>query len=67
MVYALLGANYRSCHGEIVRDDLTLCSLVMVELRMRKREKQGDGAKPHEKPGLKRILYTSQFTTPDAA
>ena len=37
-VYALLGANSRSWHGEIERDDLTLCSAMMVELWTRKRE-----------------------------
>jgi len=40
-VYAVLGVNSWSCHGEIERDDLTLCSAMMVELWMRKR-KMGD-------------------------
>jgi len=37
-VYAVLGANSKSWHGEIERDDLTLCSAVIVELRMGMRE-----------------------------
>jgi len=37
-VYAVLGVNSWSCHGEIERDDLTLCSAMMVEMWMRKRE-----------------------------
>jgi len=37
-VYAVLGVNSSSCHGEIERDDLTLCSAMMVELRTRKRD-----------------------------
>jgi len=31
-VYAVLGVNSWSCHGEIERDDLTLCSAMMVEM-----------------------------------
>ena len=45
-------------------DDLTLCSLVMVELRTRKREKRGDGGNQYEKQGLHMISYTSQFPFP---
>jgi len=37
-VYAILGVNSWSRHGEIERDDLTLCSAMMVEMWMRKRE-----------------------------
>jgi len=37
-VYAVLGVNSWSCHGEIERDDLTLCSAMIVEMWMRKRE-----------------------------
>jgi len=37
-VYAVLGVNSWSCHGEIERDDLTLCPAMMVEMWMRKRE-----------------------------
>jgi len=37
-VYAVLGVNSWSCHGAIERDDLTLCSAMMVEMWMRKRE-----------------------------
>jgi len=37
-VYAVLGVNSWSCHGEKERDDLTLCSAMMVELWTRKRE-----------------------------
>jgi len=38
LVYAVLSVNSWSWHGEIERDDLTLCSAMMVELWMRKRE-----------------------------
>jgi len=37
-VYAVLGVDSQSWHGEIKRDDLTLCSARIVELRMRTRE-----------------------------
>jgi hypothetical protein len=37
-VYAVLGVNSLSWHGEIERDDLTLCSAMRVELGTRKRE-----------------------------
>jgi hypothetical protein len=37
-VYAVLGVNSWSCHGRIERDDLTLCSAMMIELWMGKRE-----------------------------
>jgi len=39
----------------------------MVELRTRKREMRGYGVNHHEKLGLRRIRYASQFTIPDAA
>jgi len=38
LVYAVLGGNSCSCHGEIERDDLTVCSAMMVEMWMRKSE-----------------------------
>jgi len=41
-VYAVLGVNSRSCHGEIARDDLTWCSAMMVELWTRWREMGDD-------------------------
>jgi len=37
-VYAVLGVNLGSWHGDIVRDDVTLCSTMMVGLSMRKRD-----------------------------
>jgi hypothetical protein len=37
-VYALLGVNSCSWHGEKERDDLKWCSAMMVELWTRKRE-----------------------------
>jgi fructosamine-3-kinase len=37
-VDTVLGVNSLSWHGEIERDDLTLCSAMMAELSMRKRE-----------------------------
>jgi len=54
-VYAILGANSWSWHGEIERDDFTLCSQVMVELRTRKREMKEDTGTHHEKPGLEEL------------
>jgi hypothetical protein len=38
LMYAVLDVNSRSWHGEIEMDDFTLCSAMMVELWMRKRE-----------------------------
>jgi len=35
-VYAVLGVNWWSWHGEIQRDELNLCFAMMVELRMQK-------------------------------
>jgi len=37
MVYAILGANTWSWHGQIESNDLTLCSAMIVELWTRKR------------------------------
>jgi hypothetical protein len=36
--YAVLGVNSSSWYGEIERDDITLCSVMLVELCTRKRE-----------------------------
>jgi len=66
-VYAVLGVNSWSWHGEIDTDDLTSCSQVMVELRTRKREMRRYGGNHHEKLGLRRISCASQFTIPDTA
>jgi hypothetical protein len=63
-VYAVLGANSGSLHAEIDRNDLTLCSPVMVE---KEREIRGDGGNHHEKLGLKRISGASEFTIFDTA
>ena len=41
-VYAVLGINSGSWHGEIERDDLTLCSAMMIELWTRKRDGGND-------------------------
>jgi len=38
LVNAVLGVNSLSWNGEIERDNLTLCSAMMVEWWMRKRE-----------------------------
>jgi len=51
----------------IESDDLTSCSQVMVELRMRKREMKGYGSNYHENLGLKRIWCASQETIPNTA
>ena len=37
-VYAVLGVNSSSWHGEIDRDDLTFCSAMIVDLWTRQRE-----------------------------
>jgi len=37
-VCAVQGVNSRSWHGEIERDDITLCSVMMVEFWTRNRE-----------------------------
>jgi len=66
-VYAVLGVNSWSLHGEIDRDDLTSCSEVLVELRTRKRETRGYERNHHEKLGLKRISCASQLTIADTA
>ena len=47
-VYAVLGVNSWSCHGEIERDDLTLCSAMMVELWTRKIEMEDEDANDME-------------------
>jgi len=51
----------------IERDDLTSCSLVMVELSTTKRAIRGDGGNHDEKLGLERISCASQLTIPDMA
>ena len=58
-VYAVLGVNSWSCHGEIERDDLTLCSAMMFEMRMRKRvmgdedENDVEDTSRYEKSGVR--------------
>jgi len=52
-VYAVVSVNSWSWHEEIARDDLTLCSEVMVELRTRKREMRADGGNHHQAVGLR--------------
>jgi hypothetical protein len=37
-MYAVLGVNSGSWHGEIERDDITLCSAMIVALWTRKRD-----------------------------
>jgi len=58
-VYAVLSVNSWSWHGEIERDDLTLCSAMMVQLWTRQRE-MGDedgndleNTSGHEKSGVR--------------
>jgi hypothetical protein len=65
LVYAVLGVNSESWHGEIEMDDLTSCSQLMVELRMSKREMRGEWTNDHERLGLKRMLFATQFTIPN--
>jgi len=58
-VYAVLGVNSWSCHGEMERDDLTLCSAMMVEMWMRKRvmwdedENDVEDTSGYEKSGVR--------------
>jgi len=66
-VYAVLGGNSWSWHGEIERDDWSSCSWVMVELRTREKEIGWDGANHQETLGLKRLSCESEFTLPDTA
>jgi len=66
-VYAVVSGNSWSWHGERERDDLILCSYVMVELRTRTNEIRGDGGNHDEKLGLKWNLCASQFTIADTA
>jgi len=65
LLYAVLGVNSWSWHGEIERDDITSCSLVMVELRTREWEMRGDGGNNLDTLGLKRTSCVSQFTIPN--
>jgi len=67
MLYSVFGVNSQSGHGEIQRDDLTSCSLVMAELRTGKKEMREDGSNDHEKLGLKRIFCARQFIIPNTA
>jgi len=64
-VYAVLGMNTWSWHGEIERVYLTLCALVMVELRTRKRDIGRDYGNHHDRLGLQRISCRSLFTIPN--
>jgi len=66
-VYAVLGVNLWSLHGEIDREDSTSCSEVMVELRTRKREVRRYEGNHDEKQGLRRVSCASQLTIPDTA
>jgi len=58
-VYAVLGVNSLSGHGEIEKEDSTLCSAVMVELWTRKRamgeedENDVEGTRVYEKSGVR--------------
>jgi len=58
-VYEVHGVNSWWWHGEMERDDLTLNSSALVELRTRKREINGEGGNNYEKLGLTSILCTS--------
>jgi len=66
LVYAVLGVNSWSLHGEIERDNLTSYSSVIVELRTRKRDERRCGKSSWE-TGTYRILCASQFTIPNTA
>jgi hypothetical protein len=66
-VFAVHGVDTSSCHGEIMTDDYTSWSYMMVELRTRKRGMRGDGTNLGEKVNVQSNLYASQFTIPDMA
>jgi hypothetical protein len=66
-VYTVLGVHSRSWHGKTEIDDLTSSSLVMVEMRTRKREMRGEWANHHEKLGFKKIICACQITIPYTA
>jgi hypothetical protein len=49
-MYPILGVNSGSSHGQIGRDDLTLCSAMMVELWTRRREMGDENENDVEDP-----------------
>jgi len=49
------------------RDNIISCSLVIVELTITMRVMRGDCRNDHQKVGLERILYASQWMTPYTA
>ena len=63
-VYAPLEVNSLSWHGESERDDLTLDSLVIVEVRARNREMRGYRVNHHQKQGHGRVSCGSRLTIP---
>jgi len=66
-VYAVLGVNSWSWHGETESHDLSSCFQVMVELRTRKREIRWYGGNHHEKLRLKGSSCASEFIFPNMA
>jgi len=66
-VYAVLTVNSWLLNREIERDDTTLCSYMMAELKMRMQELRGDGGNHYDIVRHKRIRCASQLTLPDMA
>jgi len=64
LVNAELSVNLSSLNREIKRENITLCSLVMVVWSMGKTEIRGDGGTIHEKLGLKRMSCVIQSSIP---
>jgi hypothetical protein len=60
LVYTVISINSWSWHCEIDRDVLTVFAYVIVVLRTRKREMNGDGRNHHDKLGLRRVTFASQ-------
>jgi hypothetical protein len=49
-VCAVISVNLSSRHGEMERNDIMLCSWVVVELRTRRRKMSRDGENHDENP-----------------
>jgi len=63
-VCAALGDNSWSWQAELERDDLTLCSVVMVELKTTKREMRGDEGNHYVKLVLREFCVQVNWPSP---
>jgi len=64
-VDSVLGVNLRSWHGQIERDNLTLCYLVMLELWIHNWEIRGNWGNHHEKLELMTNSFALWWTIPN--